>query len=160
MTNVSFQSQATRHPTIGLCGQVADIQRGLRVSRACAEVGGLEFGLGVAEAASDGACKLPSAADDTIVGVAVFRHVPPDAAGFVGYQNGEAVSVLAQGAIYIEPETDVAKGDPVYVRHTGAGRGRFRNDDAGGEAALLKEARFTMSGTADTLVRLALNLPG
>lgn len=97
------------------------------------------------------------------VGVAERIHSGVDvtsAALNPGYKQGEPMTVLFRGFVWVNVEEAVtAFSDPVYVRHTASGSltpGNFRRSAAGGQAFLLKGARFVTSTTGAGLAVLQL----
>lgn len=138
-----------------------------------------------AATASKGGVILPNGAGGAVAGILVlpddFEARPGysvDTAGYAGYpfrnttsgfasqeQNTYGVPPLAyavRGVIGVRVETAIASiTDPVYFRHTAPGaerRGALRNDDDGGNAELLPNARWVSTGSANSVLKLALNL--
>lgn len=107
---------------------------------------------------ADGTVSLES--DEYFIGVSLQTHaIEQNLDGEAEYLAGSAVSVLTRGRVYIEPEGDVGPTDAVYLRTEGAGAGKFRADDAGGEAMLIPNARFVESQDENGLAVLEVNLP-
>jgi hypothetical protein len=78
------------------------------------------------------------------------------------FAAGSMVPVMEKGVMYVEPEVDVAAGDPVFVRVTAAGAevlGALRNDADGGDAVQI-QAKFEWDGLAGQPTAVRLNLPG
>lgn len=93
--------------------------------------------------------KLPALASDLLAGVAIHTHARDNVAGQNGYAVGAEVSVLEEGAIYVQCEQTVTVDDPVYVRfavNTTEQLGAFRKDSDSGKARLVKGARWVAGG--------------
>jgi hypothetical protein len=120
--------------------------------------------------------KLPNAATDLILGVAVLRHRTPTVNGeanffyeaadslSTNYPAKYSVPARKVGKIYVYSETPVDLTLPVHVRYApGAGvlqLGNFRAVAVAGETFALTGARWFEKTTAPGLAILDLNLPG
>jgi len=98
-------------------------------------------------------CKLPASSGDVITGVTMAVPLTqPDANGDRKTPVTGVCSVMRSGPIWVEVEQTVAKGDPVYVRHTanGAGKdpGQFRKD-SDGSVGVYPQTSLTLSGALD-----------
>lgn len=130
-----------------------------------AEGGNLPFGRFVVRdaAGEPGDLILPNTAGQEIIGVTyAIKNVSSRTANTaegVGYPDGFAVSVVKKVILmFVIPETDLAIGDSLFVRHTDEavptalqGRGKVRNDNSGGNADALvvgtyKVARPCLAG--------------
>lgn len=139
----------------------------------------IAFGLGlVFDDAQDGdrkKVKLPAAADDTFVGIAVFDHTRPltgevDALTVLAttqtarYAIGDAIRLLRKGRIVVRVEQAVNPESPVFLRHTanGAGTapGQFRvNIDTANAIDVSAYCSFATTTTGAGLAYLDVNLP-
>lgn len=131
------------------------------------------FGRALAESTTQAVATLPSATGFTFLGVSIHRahyrnkdnSVSPPVTGEAQWQGNEAMPVLKRGRIWVKPETAVAPGDQVHVRHTqGAAAaetvGRFRASADGGDTdQITAGARWVSEAQADELAVLELNLP-
>lgn len=107
---------------------------------------------------------------DTLYGVALRIQNKTnllDANGSAGpapYYEGEAVSMLTKGRVYVYVENAVDSDDPVYLRYVQGGDadelvGQFRSDADGGDAFLVENARWIWGASADGLAVLEINMP-
>lgn len=150
----------TSYPTemaVALEGQLADLQpRSIAGYAAEVEV---PFGRLVIQGTKDSQCKLPATTGFKPLGVTVHSH----AREIDAVTKNDMVNVLRQGAVWVRPETVVAAGGAVYVRHTagdaGQTPGRFRADADTDKADLLAGARWRTSAGAGQLAILEINLP-
>jgi hypothetical protein len=152
-------------PAKGFAGQIADLGPRYVVSRLNGEASAnLPFGIGVQKGATDSECLLPSATGQLIEGVTVREtYIDSSSLATNGAIAPDAMAaIMKKGAIYVLPEQNVVKGDPVYCRHTVNGAltpGRFRKDADTAKADLLAGAMWGESGSADQPTKLILNLP-
>lgn len=118
--------------------------------------------------------KLPTAANDIILGVAVLRYRTPAVIGEANffYETTDALSTnypakysiptRKVGKIYVYSETAVNIGDPVHVRYApGAGllqTGNFRNAAVASETFQLTGAKWFEKTNAAGLAILDLKL--
>jgi len=86
------------------------------VSSRAAE-GAVAFGLAVTYGTDpEKQCEVVDNASDTFLGVALKTHTVVVAAGATpGYADEDSVSVLEQGAVWVEVTSAVAAGAPAYV---------------------------------------------
>lgn len=115
----------------------------------------IPFGFGVVRD-SGNCCKLPAGAGE-FLGVAMrVQTIEQDGLTTTSFGAQNAVSVLAQGDIYVVTDETVAAGDAVYMRHTtGAGElGKFRNDADTAAAQLIVGAKF-LTATSGAGIALA-----
>jgi hypothetical protein len=159
---------------LAVAGQLFDDQLGTRIaSRVVAAGANIPAGAFVVKSTTDTLAKLPaSAADlDRPEGVVLYdASRRPGAFGSTlpnGASLAEGCSVLSHGIVWVTAESNVAKGDPVFARHTpnGAGKltlGALRNDGdaaAGVDTARQVPARWYTTATAGNLAAVELNLP-
>jgi hypothetical protein len=82
--------------------------------------------------------------------------------GTVQYAVNDAVSVLAQGTVYVLPEEVVTTDDPVYVRMVANSTklpGMFGKSADSGKCLLLPGAKWLRGGTTSLCAVLSINLP-
>jgi len=88
--------------------------------------------------------------------------VAPIGSGETVYaKEGEALSLLRVGSIFVKIETDVKEDDQVFYRVTSSDvgtLGAIRNNDDGGKAVKLNGAVFATDGIADSTVQIDVNL--
>jgi hypothetical protein len=103
---------------------------------------------------------------DVIHGVSVSTMAKEEALNtlLVNFKVGEAVPTLRKGKIYVKPETNVAPGDPVYCRFTGANGttkliGQFRNDSDSGSCVLYANSLFRTTALATNVAVIEVNNP-
>lgn len=140
----------------------------------------IPFGRPVVYAGNNINMELPSATEQTIIGITYLDRIFEDAVDAnddSGVPNNKHFGYLTSGDIFVRTEVDIAHNDPVYFRHTanGVGKsviGRFRNDadlddDTDPTCDLLPNARFlpvyenidgAVIAKAGELVILSLNL--
>lgn len=130
----------------------------------------IPFGRAVAYRAGAGTTEksaaLPSATGQTFAGVLERTHssVDPSLADPISrvgqVSNGQDLSVLHQGAIWVEVEEAVDEGDSVFFRHTASGGnteiGRFRTDADTATADQVTGARFASRTPGPGLALLEL----
>jgi hypothetical protein len=120
-----------------------------------AEAAGIPCGIWVADAGQD-QVRLPVAAGDiTPLGVG-FVHRDPTKGGTgapqtVLYANGDPVTIMRKGYIWVIVENAVTAERPVFARHTASGAntqlGKVRADGDTGTADQVPSARFVTSTT-------------
>lgn len=125
-----------------------------------------------APAGTVGALALPSAAGQTIVGLAPIQGYwtrsgrnASNLGGEAGIPSGFNLTYFYKGVFAVVTETAVNRGDSVFVRHTDEDspsaneyRGRIRNDAAAGNAAALAgDYRVLDNGVAGSVVRIELS---
>lgn len=128
-------------------------------TRFVSQVGGISFGRFVTRA-GDQTVRLPNAGTDISTalnegGFAVRQEFAEQ--NGVGYADGEPITVMHVGYMWVEVEGTVVSGAQAFIRHAaGAGGGaafigRVRGDADGGTATAHPNARFdtgTISGLA------------
>lgn len=131
------------------------------------EVVAIDFGVGVLQGTADRQALLPAGNIDNLVGLVVHSHDFENRtlAADEGVAVDEMMNVANKGRFWVEPEVDVAPGDPVFLRHTVNGQltpGHWRNDaDTANALEVTSGARWFTSGgpTSGNLAVLELNLP-
>jgi hypothetical protein len=119
---------------------------------------------------SDNLVKLPSAASDItdvklIQGMARRVQTVPNQPDVEpdSYRAKDAIAVLQVGRGVVLTEQSVTTVDPVYVRYTANGSGKYpgqvRKDVDTDKAALFASARFLHSAGANTLVAVEYAIP-
>lgn len=109
------------------------------------------------------AVKLPTAATDTFVGVAIRGHMADTLMGTTisGPKPGVGFNVAFDGEVLVKVESAVVKGNRAFMRFaTGAGGsqlGIFRADADTNTAVELKGAEFMESGAANSFVWLRIH---
>jgi len=120
--------------------------------------------------ASQATATISNETQDSFYGVALRiqnkQNLLDPQVGTIGaapYYEGEAVSMLTRGRVYVYVDQDVTSDDPVYLRYVaGAGEseiGRFRMDSDSGNAFLVSDARYVVGASAGGLAILEINLP-
>ncbi len=124
----------------------------------------LGLGLAVAFVDDDPESLRKLASGDTgvrIVGVTVEGYEAAPNSGNPadedGYDPGSPVTYVHRGHVPVPVETDIASlNDPVYTRIIATGdeeAGAWRNDDDGGDAVLVSNARWTLLSYLDNQAR-------
>ena len=130
-------------------------------TRFVAQVGGISFGR-LCVRAGDQTVRLPTAGADFAAGTEFGFAVRQEFQEFngQGYADGEPITVMHVGYIWVEVEAAVTSGAPVFIR-TGAGAGgtalgAVRGDADGGTATALPGGRFDTGtlGAGLAIVRL------
>lgn len=112
-----------------------------------------------------GACKLPTASDDVLLGIGVHKHIAPGTAGshlFTGEQGieqGQTVDLIKKGRIWVYVETAVDPTMTVYWRYSAnvlTKLGAFSGTSDGGHntAIATQQARFLTDTAAAGLAVL------
>lgn len=120
--------------------------------------------------ASQATATIVNGTQDSLYGVALRIHnksnlLAPNTGsdGPAPYFEGEPVSMLTKGRVYVLVDGDVTSDDPVYCRFVaGAGDkliGRFRADDDSGTALLVPDAVWRVGASAGGLAVLEINKP-
>lgn len=119
-----------------------------------------------------GTAELADSASKPLVGIVVHSHAKyrETLTGTLAYENGDTLTLLTEGSIYVLPEETVAAGDDVYCRIESDGGsntqlGRFRNDSDSGRCKRVRGARFVKAGTTTSPAELyfsasAESMPG
>jgi hypothetical protein len=136
-------------------GMKADLAPGYARSMAQGEASAeVPFGVAVAQGSADDTCILPSGSGAKIVGVALHSatYQPLYQLGTVGLKPKTTVNVMEKGTVWVTVEENVAKEDPVFIRHTaGAGGtqlGAFRKSADTASAIQQKGCRYLTSASA------------
>lgn len=102
----------------GYEGMIANMEVTNIISRTIETAGGVGFGKGVFQGATDQAVATTGS---SFRGVTVVDHnVRPTAAGTDGYAQGDTVSIMTKGVIWVLPTSNVTPGAPAYVTPAGA----------------------------------------
>ena len=125
---------------------------------------GVAFGLGLAQGAADDQVHLPSASTDKFVGISVLvQHKEQQlGTGLVNYKQGDMISVLRKGRVWVQVDSAVVAGAPVFCRFaagSGSVLGSFRADADTGSASQVMGSVFTSSAVAGGLAIVDINLP-
>ena len=187
---MTLQTSVEIYQGAGFRGQWYDISD-TEVVSLTAEGSHIPFGVAVVLGGHDNQCRLPDhggylatvggpAATDPDVnkfaGLAMYHTTTPTdndeqlslpiGDGDRGFlREKEVASCATHGRFYVVAETDVAKGDPVFFRHTLADNaaspqtqqlGMLRNDDDGGTAIQIAGAEFMHSSIAGELTIVKL----
>jgi hypothetical protein len=103
------------------------------------------FGLGLAKVSGDdNGCEIPSGGGFDFIGCAVRGMNVPS---YDYYEVKDAVPVMKKGRMWVLCEVDCDPDDSVFLVHTGATAGQFRNDATNADA--VPNARF-MNSTITT----------
>lgn len=144
-------------------GQVVTTEEAIILAGTNAQDAVLTFGYGLVRGASDDSLVLPSATGFTFMGVAFATDTIEkrsgyslDANGDMGWPVDYTASYVRRGLVAVPVETACVQGGAVYLTHTGANAGQFRND--GTNADLIPNAVFwkTLAGAGVGLIRLNL----
>lgn len=166
-----MQTTYTTVPNPSFRGMLADVGPNDVLSKSFKGLAGAAapFGTPMVTVVGDvNQCRLPAAAADTLLGVAVHRNIAPGTAGsnaFTGEQGIEdtqTVDVLTKGRIWVKVEEAVTPEDDVYWRGVVNGLlipGNWGTSSDAGKCTLLAGARFLTSGAAGDLVILEINVP-
>lgn len=118
--------------------------------------------------ASQATATITNTTQDTFYGVGARTQNKPNPlnpAGSFGnpiYLQGDCVSLLTKGRIYVAAEQTVTSDSPVYWRFAANGLllpGGFRGDSDSGRAIVIPGARYTVGATSGALATLEINLP-
>lgn len=120
--------------------------------------------------ASQATATITNGTQDSLFGVALriqnkMNLLDPNSGsnGPAPYYEGEPVSMLTKGRVYVWVDGDVTADDPVYCRFVaGTGDeliGRFRADDDSGKAFLVSDAVWRVGASAGGLAVLEINKP-
>lgn len=124
----------------------------------------------VTNGASQATATIVNGTQDSLYGVALriqnkMNLLAPNTGsdGPAPYYEGEPVSMLTKGRVYVLVDGDVTSDDPVYCRFVaGAGDeliGRFRADDDSGKAFLVPDAVWRVGASSGGLAVLEINKP-
>jgi len=101
--------------------------------------------------------RVPASAADVTGGRAFGFAARKNNSVSPDYVQGDVVTVVSEGEIWVTPEVNVAVGDPVFVRYAGTGsKGAVRISDPGSECAQLSGARFVSAATAGNLAKVEI----
>ncbi len=118
--------------------------------------------------ASQATATITNTTQDTFYGVGARTQNKPNPLNTLGsfgnpiYFQGDCVSLLTRGRVYVAAEQNLTSDSPVYWRFAANGLllpGGFRADSDGGRAIALPAARYTVGATAGALATLEINLP-
>lgn len=118
--------------------------------------------------ASQATATITNTTQDTFYGVGARTQNKPNPLNPLGsfgnpiYFQGDCVSLLTRGRIYVAAEQTLTSDSPVYWRFAANGLllpGGFRADSDGGRAIALPTARYTVGATAGAVATLEINLP-
>jgi hypothetical protein len=145
---MSIQTSVSIAPAIGVPGQEYDGAFNDVVTKIAAE--DIPFGAFVGFTA-EGTCEIPDSAGEVTGGGAVALLDPNKASG-EGYKAGDPVRCLVRGRCFVLNEETVALGDAVFVRHTNATKGAFRNDTDSSTAATPPNMKWFQGGAVGLAV--------
>ena len=130
----AIQTSYLNNIPAGKAGHIADMTQADLISRTVETVGGIAFGLPVAQGANDKGCI--AYAGTGFVGVTTR-----DRSVLTGelYSRYESARILKKGPIWVTASVAVVAGDPVYITAAGA----FTNVSSGN--FLIPNARFDTS---------------
>jgi len=118
--------------------------------------------------ASQATATITNTTQDTFYGVGARSQDKPNPLNPLGsfgnpiYFQGDCVSLLTRGRIYVAAEQNLTSDSPVYWRFAANGLllpGGFRADSDGGRAIALPAARYTVGAMAGAIATLEINLP-
>lgn len=169
---MSRQTSVSNNPQTAYEGQVdGDAISNVIITKIANPSSGLSAGRGIKYVSgSDTKCDLPGGSTDItdvtkFLGVTIFQEAMtgswPTTATTGIYQQGQLVSILKRGFIWVFAEVAVALTDTVYCRYTAGSFsviGRFTNTSDSSSAAAVPTAKFATSTTGAGLVKLAINL--
>ncbi len=134
----------------------------------------LPFGIGVVAGTGEGATGkviIPADANGKFEGIVYATdtfekrsgYTLDDATGRVGYPRDREVSIVRRGVIAVFIDSDVSRGDPVYMRHTATPgttgiAGCFRKDADTANAIAIPNATFLKSVAAPTAGEMAIGI--
>lgn len=124
----------------------------------------------VTNGASQAGVTEDNSTSDTLFGIALRiqnKENKLNSSGSDGpepYFEGEAVSMLTRGRVYVYVEDAVDSDDDVYLRYVQGGDadekpGQFRSNADGGDAFKVEDARWVWGASADGLAVLEINKP-
>ena len=147
-------------------GMVADAELYNGVSRLNKGAVTLIAGLGVVTDGDDGAkspTSLSTAAQfNGIVKYELNRVLSEDG---LTVNAGRDMTVITRGVVYVKPNVDVVKDDPVYLivsDGTGTQQGQFSNviGTAATLGVLIQDAKFVSTATSSSFAKISLGLGG
>lgn len=118
--------------------------------------------------ASQATATITNTTQDTFYGVGARTQNRPNPLNPLGsfgspiYHQGDCVSLLTRGRIYVVAEQKLTSDSPVYWRFAANGLllpGGFRADSDGGLAIALPTARYTLGAAAGSVAIVEINLP-
>ena len=122
----------------------------------------------VTSGASQATATITNTTQDTFYGVGARTQNKPNPLNPLGsfgnplYFQGDCISLLTRGRIYVAAEQTLTSDSPVYWRFAANGLllpGGFRADSDGGRAIALPSARYTVGAAAGSVATLEINLP-
>lgn len=158
----------------GFPGLIADSDQAQRIASKTSEESSAEIPFGVCVCrgttyVDEGALLLNTSAaamDDKVTGIVAWRdgYAKPTELGDTGLKPGVQLCVLQRGRIWVQPEENVAPGDPVRVRAVVTGnevKGAFRTSaDSTDCVDISKFARWITTGTASVPAILEVDFVG
>lgn len=169
---MSVQTSVSSNPSAAYEGQIDGdaVYQSMIITKIANPSGGLSAGRGlVYVSGSDTKCDLPAASTD-ITGQGKFQGVAIFNPSIVGswptptttgiYQQGQLVSILRRGRIWVYVDGAVAITDGVYCRYasgTGTVNGRFFNGTDTSSCAQVSNARFLTHTSGAGLVLIEIN---
>lgn len=119
--------------------------------------------------ASQATATIDNVTEDEFYGVALRiqnKENLNDSDGTVGpapYREGDAVSMLTRGRVYVKVEDAVTSDSDVFMRFVQGSStenpGQFRSDNAGGDAIAVPDSRWIFGAEAGGLAVLEINMP-
>lgn len=160
------QTAYQQDPNVAIEGMLADL--GPSEVRTAIASEDISFGLAVARVAGGAAddrpprARLTAAATDVttgiFLGIARADTTIEQAATPVGYVADQEFGFVRQGHVWVNAVTQVALGDPLFIRHTTSDLGSSRNDNAAGDADRLPGASFrSATGAINNLALVELD---
>jgi hypothetical protein len=152
--------------TKAFAGMLADAGPNDVITRIQAEASAeMPFGIMVAEGAADEAGILPVDGTSKFAGLLMHSHAyaKDTELGTVGIKPKAVLSILRKGRAWVTVEETVAKGDPVFIRHTASGgntqKGAFRKSaDTATATDLTKKGVYLTAATAGNLALVEIDM--
>lgn len=141
------------------------------VTNQIANAAAIDFGLIVCQdQLYDEVARVPQGATDVtsilkILGLTIHTQAIEQfyqSDGGSGYALNDEMSIMSRGLAWVQVETAVTPADTPYARFVVSGStklGGIRNDNDGGNAAAIPNAKFATSAAANGYAILELNLP-
>jgi hypothetical protein len=160
-----MQTSVTTQQELGVPGMPYDSAKDV-VTRVSTDAGEIPFGVALVRGATDNAAKMPAAAADKFVGIAVFsqEYEPSKDLGTTGLKTGAILNVGRKGRFWVTVEEAVAPGDKAHIRFAaGAGgtqKGAWRKSTVADETIdITAVAEFQSTALAAGLAIVEINLP-
>jgi hypothetical protein len=140
------QTSVSLNPSIAADGQLQQTADHFVESGFCDEATGVPFGRAVVlKSAANKDYDLPVSGAEASASPGVAVRNPTLATNTGAYADGDCISVLRSGVIYVQVEDAVTKGQKAFIRHTAGASltalGRFRSDDGDEGAGPLAASR-------------------